>query len=101
MLAVVFVVCVVQVGCWCRVLALAVRVVETHHAVLRLKLELPPMQGAAQKNLLRAFAIWGLCWRNLLRLPRILHMEVHKVLRLPRNPRFKKQENSNHNGGTI
>ena len=24
-----------------------------------------PMQGAAQKNLLHAFAIWGLCWGNL------------------------------------
>ena len=31
----VLVVCVVQFGCWCRVLALAVRVVETRHAVLR------------------------------------------------------------------
>ena len=38
------VVCVVQIGCWRRVLALAVRVVETRHAVLCVKLELLPMQ---------------------------------------------------------
>ena len=63
---VVLVVCVVQIGCWCRVLALAVRVVETPQAVLRVKIGAAANAGcsAAQKNLLHAFAIWGLCWSN-------------------------------------
>ena len=57
------VVCVVQIRCWRRVLALAVRVVETRRAVLRVKIG--AAANAAQKNLLHAFAIWGLCWSNL------------------------------------
>ena len=60
----VFVVCVVQIGCWRRVLALAVRVVETRHAVLRVKIGAAANAGCSPEIFLHAFAIWGLCWSN-------------------------------------
>ena len=44
-------VCVVQIGCWCRVLALAVRVVETRHAVLRVRIGAAANAGRSPKNI--------------------------------------------------
>ena len=48
-------------GCWCWVCFSF----STVNRVPLGALELLPMQGAIQKNILHVFAIWGLCWYNL------------------------------------
>ena len=55
----VLVVCVVQIGCWCRVLALAVRVVETRHAVLRVKIGAAANAGCSPDKFFACFCYLG------------------------------------------
>ena len=55
----VLIVCVVQIGCWCRVLALAVRVVETRHAVLHVKIGVAANAGCSPEKSFACFCYLG------------------------------------------
>ena len=52
-------VCVVQIGRWCQVLALAVRVVETRHAVLRVRIGAAANAGCSPKKSFACFCYLG------------------------------------------
>ena len=59
----VLVVCAVQIGCWCRVLALACSG-DTPRCIARKNWSCCQCRVQPRKNHLHAFAIWGLCWSN-------------------------------------